>query len=333
MDNGQRRPWARCLWRGIGAAWVLSAGVAVMAQGFPGRPVTLVIPFAAGGPTDVVARQLAIPMGRQLGQPVVVENVVGAGGTLGAAKVAQAAPTGHTVLLHHMGMATAPALYKKLSFDPVKDFEPIAQVLDVPMLLLARKGLPASDLPELQAYLRQHKDQVSLAHAGLGAVSHLCGMLITSALGISLTTIPYKGTAPAMNDLMGGQVDLLCDQTTGAVPFVRDGRVKAIGVATARRLSALPLVPTLDEQGLKGLEVKVWHGLYAPRGTPPEVVARLGEALRTALRDPQVTQRLAELNAEIPEADKLNPEGLRRHLAAEIAKWGPLIRKAGVYAD
>lgn len=211
-----------------------------MAQGLPARPVTLVIPLVAGGPTDVVTRHLATPMGRQLGQlgqPVVVENAVG------AAKVAQAAPTGHTVLLHHMG------------------------------------------------------------------------------------------TAPAMNDLMGGQVDLLCDQTTGAVPFVRDGRVKAIGVATAGRLSALPLVPTLDEQGLKGLEVKVWHGLYAPRGTPPEVVARLGEALRAALRDPQVTQRLAELNAEIPEADKLNPEGLRRHLAAEIAKWGPLIRKVGVYAD
>jgi tripartite-type tricarboxylate transporter receptor subunit TctC len=293
----------------------------------------MVVPFAAGGPTDVVARMLAVPMAKSLGQTVVVENTVGAGGTIGSQRVVKAPPDGHMVFLHHMGMSTAPALYRKLGFDPLKDFEYIGQVVDVPMTMLARKDFPANNLNELIAYLRVNKEKVTLANAGLGAVSHLCGMLFMSTIGIDLTTVPYKGTAPAMTDLLGGQVDLLCDQTTQTVPLIRDGRVKVYGVTTLKRLATLPNVPTLDEQGMKGFEVKVWHGLYAPRGTPREVTDKINLALRDALADPGIRQRMAELSSDIPPADKITPQGLKSHLEAEIAKWGPVIQKAGIYAD
>ncbi len=262
-----------------------------------------------------------------------MENAVGAGGTIAATKVARATPNGYTVFLHHMGMSTAPALYRKLSFDPLKDFEYIGQVVDVPMTLLARKDFPASNLQELLTYVKANKDKVSLANAGLGAVSHLCGLLFMSSIGVDLTTVPYKGTGPAMNDLLGGQVDLLCDQTTQTVPMIKEGRIKVFGVTTPQRLSALPNVPTLDEQGLKGFEVKVWHGMYAPKGTPTEVINKLNAALRAALQDPMVKQRLADLSSEIPAPDKVTPQGLKTHLEAEIQKWGPVIRKAGIYAD
>jgi tripartite-type tricarboxylate transporter receptor subunit TctC len=293
----------------------------------------MVVPFAAGGPTDVVARMLAVPMAKSLGQTVVVENTVGAGGTIASQRVVKATPDGHMVFLHHMGMSTAPALYRKLGFDPLKDFEFIGQVVDVPMTMLARKDFPANNLNELIAYLRVNKEKVTLANAGLGAVSHLCGMLFMSTIGVDLTTVPYKGTAPAMTDLLGGQVDLLCDQTTQTVPLIRDGRVKVYGVTTLKRLASLPNVPTLDEQGMKGFEVKVWHGLYAPRGTPREVTDKINLALRDALADPGIRQRMAELSSDIPPADKITPQGLKSHLEAEIAKWGPVIQKAGIYAD
>jgi tripartite-type tricarboxylate transporter receptor subunit TctC len=307
---------------------------AVQAQTFPdNKPVTMVVPFAAGGPTDVVARMIAIPMGKALGVPVTVENTVGAGGTIAATRVARATPNGHTIFLHHMGMATAVSLYRKLSFDPLKDFEYIGQVVDVPMTLLARKDFPANNYNDLVNYIRANKDKVSLANAGLGAVSHLCGLLFMSSIGVDLNTIPYKGTGPAMNDLLGSQVDLLCDQTTQTVPMIKENRIKVYGVTTLKRLSALPNVPTLDEQGNKGFEVKVWHGMYAPKGTPKEVVEKLTGALRTALADASVKQRLADLSSEIPPPDKISPEGLRTHLEAEIKKWSPVITKAGIYAD
>ena len=264
---------------------------------------------------------------------MIIDNALGAGGTIAAAKVARAAPDGYTIFLHHMGMSTAPALYRKLSFDPLKDFEYIGQVVDVPMTLLGRKDLPANNFKELQAYVKANGNKVTLANAGLGAVSHLCGLLFMSQMGVELTTVPYKGTGPAMNDLLGGQVDLLCDQTTQTVPFIKDGRIKVYGVTTHNRLGSLPNVPTLDEQGLKAFEVKVWHGMYAPKGTPKEVIDKLNAALKTAMAEPHVKQRLAELSADIPSADKMTPEGLRTHLTAEIAKWGPVIKKAGIYAD
>ncbi len=317
----------------LAGACLALAATASFAQSYPTRAVTLVVPFAAGGPTDVVARQIAIPMGKSLGATVVVENTLGAGGTIAANRVAKATPDGYTIFIHHMGMSTAPALYRQLAFNPLKDFEYVGQVLDVPMTLLAKKDFPAATFAELVTYVKANKDKVTLANAGLGAVSHLCGMLFMSAVGVELTTVPYKGTGPAMTDLLGGQVDLLCDQTTQTVPYIKDGRVKIYGVTTLKRLAALPNVPTLDEQGLKGFEVKVWHGIYAPKGTPKEALDKINKALRDALADPAVRQRMAELSSDIPPADKITPEGLRAHLEAEIAKWGPVIRKAGVYAD
>ncbi len=322
---------------GIGLALLVgvAASTTALAQAaYPGdKSIALMIPFAAGGPTDILARMMAVPMSKSLGGSVVVENAVGAGGTIGATKAARAAPTGHTLFLHHMGMSTAPALYKKLQFDPLKDFEYIGQVVDVPMTLLARKDFPANTFAELSAYIKINKDKVSLANAGLGAVSHLCGLLFMSSLGTDLTTVPFSGTGPAMNALLGSQVDLLCDQTTTTVPLIKDGRVKVYGVTTLNRLSALPNVPTLDEQGLKGFEVKVWHGLYAPKGTPPAVLERVGVALRVAMADPVVKQRLADLNADIVPVEKMTPAGLKSFLESEISKWAPVIKKAGIYAD
>lgn len=316
------------------AALTLGAGTQVHSQAaFPDKPVALVVPFAAGGPTDVVARMIAIPMGKALGQTVLVENTVGAGGTIAATRVARATANGYTIFIHHMGMATAPALYRKLAFDPLKDFEYIGQVVDVPMTLLARKDFPPANFAELQTYLKANGSKVSLANAGLGAVSHLCGLLFMSQIGVELNTIPYKGTGPAMNDLLGGQVDLLCDQTTQTVPLIKDGRVKVYGVTSLNRLSALPNVPTLHEQGLKGFEVKVWHGMYAPKGTPAPVLEKLNAALRAAMQDPMVKQRLAELSSDIPPVEKMTAAGLKTHLEAEINKWAPVIKKAGVYAD
>ena len=319
--------------------WLVACAAALstpaMGQGaWPDKPVTLVVPYSAGGPTDVVARMLAIPMGKSLGQTVIVENTVGAGGTIAAARVARAAPNGYTILIHHMGMATAPALYKKLPFDPLKDFEYIGQVMDVPMTLLSRKDFPAKNFQELLTYVKANKEKVSIGNAGIGAVSQLCGMLFINQIGVKLTEVPYKGAGPALNDLMGGQVDLLCDQTTQTAPVIKDGsRVKVYGVTTLKRLASMPDLPTLDEQGLKGFEVKVWHGVYAPKATPPDALAKLNAALRAALQDDHVKKRLAELSSEIVSPDKVTPEGLRKHLEAETAKWGKVIRAAGVQAE
>ncbi|MBT2322373.1 tripartite tricarboxylate transporter substrate binding protein BugD [Variovorax paradoxus] len=317
------------------AAGLLGMQSPAVAQApWPDKPVTMVVPYSAGGPTDVVARMLAIPMGKSLGQTVVVENTVGAGGTIAPARVAKAKPDGYTILIHHMGMATAPALYKKLPYDPLKDFEYIGQVMDVPMTLLSRKDFPANNFKELLAYVKANKDKVSLANAGIGAVSQLCGLLFASQIGVDLTTVPYKGAGPALNDLMGGQVDLLCDQTTQTAPVIKDGnRVKVFGVTTPKRLASMPDIPTLDEQGLKGFDVRVWHGIYAPKGTPAAVTQKLNVALRAALQDEVVKQRLADLSSEIVPMEKVTPEALRSHLAAETAKWGKVIRAAGIQGE
>ena len=303
------------------------------AQGYPTRPVTLVVPFAAGGPTDVVARTLAQAMGKPLGQTVVVENKLGAGGTIAANYVAKAAPDGYTIFIHHNGMATAPALYRKLPFDPMTDFEYIGQVADVPMTLLGRKDLPPDTLKDLIPYLKANAQKINLANAGLGAVSQLCGMLFMQAIGTEFTPVPFQGTAPAMVALLGGQVDILCDQTTQTIPQIKGGKVKFYGVTTKERIKALPDAPTLDEQGLKGFEVVVWHGVYAPKGTPKEALDKLNAALRTALKDPAVGAKLAELGGQIVPESKQTPAALRDWLKSEIDKWGPIIRKAGTYAD
>ncbi|MDT7838095.1 tripartite tricarboxylate transporter substrate-binding protein [Aquabacterium sp. OR-4] len=303
------------------------------ATAYPSRSITLLVPFAAGGPTDVVARALGAVMARSLGQSVLIENKTGAGGTLASGHLAKAAPDGYTFLIHHNGMATAPGLYRKLAFNPLTDFEYVGQVVDVPMTLLARKDLPPRTAPELVAYIKAQGNKLSLAHAGLGAVSQLCGMLLQKMVDTELNSIPFQGTAPAMNALLGGQVDILCDQTTQTLQHIKAGNVKLYGVTTRERIRALPDTPTLDEAGLKGFEVKVWHGVYAPKGTPPALIERFGTALRAALKDPAIVQRMGELGAEIVPEAKQTPEGLRSWLKPEIDKWGALIRSAGQYAD
>src|SRR3954463_14516951 len=319
----------RLRFRAAAACLLSLVAIGAHAQ-YPNHAVTLIVPFAAGGPTDVVARTLGASMSKSLGQTVVIENKLGAGGTLAANYVAQAKPDGYTIFIHHNGMATATALYRKLPYNPLTDFEYIGQVADVPMTLLAKKDTPADTLPAFVTYVRANKDKLNLANAGLGAVSHLCGMLFQQAVGVELTTVPFQGTAPAMTALLGGQVDVLCDQTTQTIPQIKADKVKFYGVTTKQRIQGLPDAPTLDEQGWRDFEVVVWHGIYVPRGTPREAIDKLNEALRAALRDPLVATRFAELGAQIVPDSKQTPAGLRDWLKSEIEKWQPVIRKAGV---
>ena len=310
-----------------------AVGSIAYAQNYPTKTVTIVVPFSAGGPTDTVGRLVAQAMTKELKQQVIVENVDGAGGTVGAGRVARAAPDGYTVLLHHIGQSTAPTLYRKLPYNPITDFEPIGLVTDVPMTIVAKKDLPPKDIKELLAYLKANKDKVTYANAGVGAASHLCGMLLMSALNVEFTTVPYKGTGPAMRDLLGGQVDLLCDQTTNTTSQIKGEKIKAYAVTTKTRVASLSNLPTLNESGLANFEVVVWHGLYAPKGTPKPVVDRLSKALQVALKDDNVKQRLAELGTEPVAQDRATPDALRKQLKSEIDKWAPVIKKAGVYAD
>ena len=319
--------------RSAAAIALACAALGAQAQNYPTKTITMVVPFAAGGPTDTVARLVAQSMGTTLKQQIIVENVGGAGGTIGAARVAKSAPDGYTIFLHHIGQSTAPALYRKLSYNAIDSFEPIGLVTDVPMTLIARANFPAKDFKELLAYVKANKEKVTYANAGLGSASHLCGMLFQTAIGVDLTTVPYKGTGPAMNDMLGGQVDIMCDQTTNTTSQIKGGKVKVYGVTTKTRLASMPNVPTMSEAGLPGFEVAVWHGLYAPKGTPKPIVDQLSSALRVALKDPTVKQRFADLGTEPVAENRARPEALRAHLKSEIDRWGPIITKAGQYAD
>jgi tripartite-type tricarboxylate transporter receptor subunit TctC len=315
------------------AGLALAFAATASAQQFPTKAVTMYVPFAAGGPTDTVARSLAASMGKALGQTIVVENVPGAGGTIAPAKLKGAAPDGYTLMLAHIGMSTAPALYRKLPFKPLEDFEHIGQVVDVPMTFIAKKDLPPNDFKGMIDYVKTNKDKVTLANAGIGAASHLCGLLFMSAIQTELTTVPYKGTAPAINDLLGGQVDILCDQTTNTTGYIKSGRIKAYAVTSKTRVESLKELPPAAEAGLPGFEVNVWHGVYAPKGTPKPVVDRLVAALQQGIADAGFVQKMNELGSQVVSKDKATPEGLRSHLKAEIDKWTPIIQKAGVYAD
>jgi tripartite-type tricarboxylate transporter receptor subunit TctC len=299
------------------------------------KPVSIVVPFAAGGPTDRVARDLAESMRKSLGANVVVENVAGAGGTIGANKVAKAPSDGHTLLLHHIGMATSPALYRKMPYNTTDDFEYLGMVNEVPMTLIGRPTLPATTYKELAVWIEQNKGKINLGNAGLGAASHLCGLLFQSAIKTDMTTVPYKGTAPAMNDLMGGQIDLLCDQSTNTSSQIEGKTVKAFAVTTAKRLAtpALKHLPTMQESGLKGFEVTIWHGLYAPKGTPADALAKINAALKAALKDPEFIKKQEALGAVIVTDKRVEPAEHKKFVASEIAKWGPVIQAAGVYAD
>ncbi|PZW45841.1 tripartite-type tricarboxylate transporter receptor subunit TctC [Humitalea rosea] len=303
------------------------------AQTYPNRPITIVVPFAAGGPTDTVTRLVAEAMSRDMGQSVVVENVGGAGGTLGAARVAMARPDGYTLLLHHIGMATTPTLYRRLPYDAVNGFETIGMVTEVPMTIIASPRFPAATLAEAIAVIRRDGDKINLANAGIGAASHLCGLLFQTALGVQMTTVPYRGTAPAISDLIGGTVDLLCDQTTNTTEQIRGNTVKAFAVTTPQRLPSLPDIPTASEAGLPGFEVTVWHGLYAPRGTPRPVIDRLSQSLQTALRDERLIARFADLGTAPVTQAQATPDAHRAFWQADIAKWRPIIQAAGAYAD
>jgi tripartite-type tricarboxylate transporter receptor subunit TctC len=303
------------------------------AQGYPERQITMVVPFAAGGPTDTVARLVAESMSKDLGKQIVVENVGGAGGTLGAARVANAEADGYTVLLHHIGMATSASLYRKLPYDTLNAFDYVGLVTDVPMTLLARKDMPATDLTGLIEYAKANSDKVTVANAGIGAASHLCGMLFMSSIKTSLVTVPYKGTGPAMTDLLGGQVDIMCDQTTNTTKQIQGGTVKAYAVTSAERLGVLKDIPTVKEAGLPDMQVGIWHGLYAPKGTPKDAIDKLNKALKSALKNPNVAARFAELGTEPSPDNDATPAALKAKLEGEIARWKPVINAAGQYAD
>jgi tripartite-type tricarboxylate transporter receptor subunit TctC len=319
------------------AAIALAAAlVAGSAFAWPDKPITMVVPFAAGGPTDKVARDLAEVLRKGVNnQTIVIENVGGAGGTLGAAKVAKASPDGYTFLLHHIGMATSPALYRNLPYKTMEDFEFVGLVNEVPMTLIGRPSLPANNYAELVKWLEANKGKINLANAGLGAASHLCGLLFQQSIKIDMTTVPYKGTGPAMTDLLGGQVDLMCDQTTNTTAQIEGGKVKAYAVTTLKPLTtpALAKLPTLDSQGLKGFNVSIWHGMYAPKGTPAPVLTAMNNALKNALKDPEFIKRQEALGAVIVTDARTTPAEHRKWVEAEIAKWGPVIKAAGQYAD
>jgi tripartite-type tricarboxylate transporter receptor subunit TctC len=323
--------------RGIAASGLalLAAPRLALGQGaaFPSRPITMVIPFAPGGPTDIVGRLMAEAMTKEIGQPVVVENTTGAGGTLGAQRVATARPDGYTVLLHHIGMGVIPTMYRRLSYDPVNGFEPLGLVTEVPMTLVTRRDIPANTLTELVAYMKAQGDRFNLADAGIGSSSALCGALLANAIGVKPTVIPFRGTGPAMQEILGGRVDLLCDQTTQTTEYIRAGQVKVFATPSRQRIATLPEIPTTTEAGLPGFEVTVWHGLYAPRGTPAPVCARLTQSLQAALREPRIVQRFAEIGtAPVSQADA-TPEAHRRFWTADIAKWKPVIEATASYAD
>jgi tripartite-type tricarboxylate transporter receptor subunit TctC len=308
-------------------------GAAAAQDNYPSRSINMIVPFAAGGPTDTVARLLGQAMGKTLGQTVVVENIGGAGGTLGAAKAAAAKNDGYVIFLHHIGHATSATLYRKLPYDTLADFEPIGQVLDVPQTMVAKLGFPATDFKSLVAYAKEQKTKVTYGNAGIGSASHLCGMLFMSAIQTELTTVPYRGTGPAMNDLTAGQIDLMCDQTTNTTQQIKGGKIKGYAVTTKTPVKSLPELPTMDQAGLPGFELAVWHGLYAPKGTAKPIIDKLVAALQAALKDEAVLQRFADLGADAVSQDKATPDGLRKHLKAEVERWAPVIKAAGQYAD
>ena len=315
------------------------AASSAFAQTYPAKPVTMIVPFTAGGPTDTVARSLAQAMGKTLGQTVIVENVGGAGGTVGAGRVKNAAADGYTILLHHIGMSTAPSLYRKLAYNPLTDFESLALTVDVPMTIVARSDLAAKNFAELLSYIKSNRSKINYANAGVGAASHLCGLLFMSTIDVDMTTVPFKGTADVVNALLAKQVDLTCDQTTNTTGQIAANQadpskgLKVYAVTSAKRVPTLPNVPTLQESGLKGFEVGVWHGVYAPKGTPKAAMDKLVASIQAGLKDPDFGKRMSELGATVYGNDKANPAAHAAHLKAEIDKWGPIIKKAGQYAD
>ena len=315
------------LWLG----WALVGNAA--AQDFPSKPVMFTVPFAAGGPADVIGRILANGMSKVLNQQFVVENTVGAGGTIGTARVAASPPDGYSLLLMHISHAANVAFYPNLRYDPIKDFEPIGLVAESPMAIVARKDFPASNFKEFVAYLSANNEKMTYGFAGIGSASHLCSLLFFHAINTTVNGAPYKGTAPALNDLLGGHLDFMCDQTINVLQPVKSGLVKAFAATTPQRLKVAPDLPTIAEFGLPDFQMVVWYAMYAPKGTPKPIVDKLSAALQKALQDPEVQERLAQSGAQTVPPERARPDVLREHLKVEIDKWVPIIRKAGVLAQ
>jgi tripartite-type tricarboxylate transporter receptor subunit TctC len=309
------------------------APMRALAQEFPARPVTLMMPYAAGGPGDMITRIIGQGMGRVLSQQFIVENTAGAGGTIGSAKVAAAPPDGYSLLVMHFGHAANTALYRSLRYDAINDFEPIGMIAESPMAFVAKKDHPARDFQELVAYVRANGNKTSYGYAGAGSASHLCGLLFFNAIETTVTSVPYKGTAPALNDLIGGQFDFMCDQTLNVLQPTRAGLIKALAATTKSRLAVLPDLPTAGEAVLPDFEITVWFGMWAPKATPKPVIDKLAGAMQKALVEPELKSRLAASGAEAVAPTRATPEALRAHLKSEIDKWGPVIRKAGVSAE
>ena len=317
----------------LAAAFAATAVPALAQDDYPNRPVTFVVPFTAGGPTDTVTRLIAEPMSQVLGQQIVVENVTGAGGTVAAGQVAAAEPDGYTVLMHHIGMSTAPSLYADLPYNPLEDFELIGLVTEVPMTIIGRKDLEPNTLQELIDYVKTNGEAVTYANAGIGAASHLCGMLFMNAIDTQATTVPYEGTGPALTDLVGGHVDFMCDQTTNTTGQIQAGEVKAYAITSGERSPALPDLPTAAEAGLADFELTIWHGLYVPAGTPDAIVQELTAALQTALQDQNVIDSFAELGTTVVGPDLATSEAHRERLASQIELWKPIIEASGASAQ
>lgn len=317
------------------AAIGLTAVTSAAWADYPEKPVVLVVPFAAGGPSDKIARDLAEALRKPLAQTVIVDNTAGAGGTIGAARVARATPDGYTLLVHHIGISTAPALYKKLPYKTLEDFEYLGLINEAPSTLIGKPGLAANNFADLREWISVNDGKVNIANAGVGSASHLCGLVLQSTLQSKMIFVPYKGTAPAMTDLMGGQVDLMCEQATNAVPQIEAKKVKVFGVTSKQRMAlpSLAQAPTLAEAGLAGFEMSVWHGVYAPKGTPPAVLAKLNAAIRTALKDPELIKRQEALGVRVVTDSRLEPAEHKKYVEAEMTRWGKIIKDSGETAD
>jgi tripartite-type tricarboxylate transporter receptor subunit TctC len=328
-----KRPRRQFLHLTVVAAGLLAFACIASAQTYPNKPITIVVPAAAGGPTDTVTRLVSESMSRTLGAQIVIENIGGAGGTIGITRAAKAPADGYTLMLYHIGLSTSASLYDNLRYDTLNDFDSIGRITDVPMTVVGKSTLAPRNIAELIAFVKERQQGVTYAHAGIGSASHLCELLLSSALGVKLTTVSYRGTGPAMNDLLGGQIDMMCDQTTNTTNQIKEGRIKGYAVTTSARISALRDLPTLDEAGLKGFEVSAWHALWAPKGTPKEATDKLVAALQAALKDAKVIDRFANLGTEPVEMAKATPAALKAQLEAEVVKWGKVIKAAGVKGE
>lgn len=313
--------------------FVGTGSVAVYAQDYPNRTITMVMPYAPGGPGDTITRLFATAMQKTLGQQIIVDNPSGAGGSIGTAKVARSTPDGYTLLMTHISHATNVLMIKNLPYSPINDFEPIGLATVGPMVITGRKDLPPKDAKELINYIKANSGKVSMGHAGIGSASHLCGLMLSEALNVKIDMIPYKGAAPALNDLMGGQVDIMCDQTTSTVPAIKSGRIKPYAVAGTKRLDNMPDLPALSEAGVKGLDISIWFGLYAPKGTPKPIIEKLSAALTQAVQDPELKAKLESIGTSSVSTDLTNPGKLQTHLKNEIETLGPLLQRAGVTAN